>query len=118
MNRRSFLKWLGVGTAGVAVAPSAVKAVESTVPYKHDSANCPACGFQKPELRCTCPVTEEGPMCPVHGCHNPSGYANYANFSQHTVEESIDKIVSDAAHELGYQAGKTQSDLWKAAFDA
>jgi hypothetical protein len=31
MNRRSFLKWLGVGSAAVVVAPAAVKAVEPSL---------------------------------------------------------------------------------------
>lgn len=87
MNRRKFFKWLGVGIAGAAVAPSALLAME------------PVCVTRE--------LAQYTPFMP----HLVEGYADYSNFSSFALTEAIDKAVAQAAAELGAAAGRDISAL-------
>lgn len=71
MNRRSFLKWMGVGVAGVVVAPSVLL------------SEGPAC------------------VAPDAGFATIAAYEDYANFSSFSLAAAIDTHVLQAAKELG-----------------
>jgi hypothetical protein len=105
MNRRKFLKWLGVGTAAAVVAPSAI--AECTDPW---------CGS----------IAGEGiiPHDELHSWnattyYNTMGldtYNDYSSFSQFAIESSIDQVVQNAAKELGAAAGRDISALHMQVF--
>ena len=103
MDRRSFLKKLGIGAATVAVAPIAVEAV----------CGC-ASGF-KPLIG----TAEE--WCEVHGTPLVEcmpilkDYVGYTNFSQFASCEEIDAVVMQAAEELGRSFGERISNLYASA---
>lgn len=87
MNRRNFLKFLGVGVAVAAAAPSVVAALE------------PVCQTQAPIAA----VIAE--------------YSDYVNFSDLAIARAIDAHVSEAAAQLGHQAGLTLNALHSQTFD-
>lgn len=86
MNRRGFLKFLGVGAAVAAVAPIALEAVANANP--------------------AAPVTA-----------TIGSYTDYASFSTLAREEAIDKMVQEAAEQLGRRAGESFESMWLYAFD-
>jgi len=95
VNRRSFLKWLGIGvSAAVAVAPRAVEAV------------CSCTRGSKPLIG----TAEE--WCDIHGTPlvecSPvvKNYYEYASFSEFANCEAIDECVMKVAEELGRSAGE------------
>ncbi len=92
MNRRKFFKWLGVGIAGAAVAPSL-----STV--------------MGPE----CVAKEIAPYTPFMP-HLVEQYADYSSFSDFALIAAMDSIVAQAADELGAAAGRSIADLHARAF--
>ena len=79
MNRRTFLKWLGVGTAIAAVAPSTLL------------PEAPACVAE--------PIAVAPAVCATIG-----EYADYCNFSSMAIAAAIDEAVLNAAEELGKAA--------------
>lgn len=83
MNRRSFLKFLGVGAAAVAVAPALIH--EAVVPAA---------------------TQVEAPIVATI-----AGYYDYANFSSFAIAASIDECVANAAAELGRAHGERISRL-------
>jgi hypothetical protein len=85
MNRRKFLRWLGVGIAGAAVAPSVLAAMEPSC------VAAPVVGYR------TYLISE---------CAIINSYANYVNFSDFALAASIDEVVANAAKELGEAAGR------------
>lgn len=88
MNRRKFFKWLGVGIAGAAVAPSL-----STIMG-------PQC------------VAAEFPLgASLLAGGTLSSYADYSSFSELALTAHIDEIVSQAAAELGAAAGQSIAAL-------
>lgn len=99
MDRRKFLKRLGIGAATVTVAPKAIEAV----------CTC-ASGF-KPLIG-----TSED-WCDIHGaplaeCSSVvRDYGDYANFSSFANCQQIDDVVMKAAEELGRSAGEELSKL-------
>jgi len=110
MNRRKFFRWLGLGTAVAAAAPSTLLAMgpacvetccscsgrsfwEGACDYCHE--NVMECGCNRTK-GCTCKVLD---------------YRDYASFSMVSVNESIDRMVSDAAAELSRQAGLSIREL-------
>lgn len=100
LNRRSFLKWLGAGTAVAVVAPSTLSSCED-----------PWCGS----------IAGEGiiPHDELHGYHFDTlkgddvicSYADYSSLSQVAIAASIDESVMDAASELGRKAGEEVAEL-------
>lgn len=127
MNRRSFLKWLGAGSAAVVVAPKAIEAVTANVPA--NECDCALrsfwdgpCTFHAKHPRCsvTCEMYHDhnATYCLVHDVQPKGEYVDYASFSQFAVEESIDKIVSDTAVELGHQAGVLHQKLMRLTYNA
>jgi hypothetical protein len=44
-------------------------------------------------------------------------YFEYANFSSFAIASSIDELVSNSAVELGYRAGQSINELYKATYD-
>jgi TAT (twin-arginine translocation) pathway signal sequence len=90
MNRRSFFKWLGVGTAAVVVAPTPLTECDD-----------PWCGSIGGEG--IIPHDElhqiAGPAYPV----NPVllDYADYEAFSTFVISSSIDDEVLESSKELG-----------------
>ncbi len=82
MNRRSFLRFLGVGVAAAVVAPMAVKAV---VPFEFDKII--------ESTQCQEPITA-----------SIGEYADYASFSDFQIASAIDASVNEAAAQLGYRA--------------
>lgn len=92
MNRRNFFKWLGIGTAAVAVAPYALLNGE------------PVC------------VAADSPLGVSLLAGGTLGeYADYSNFSSFALTEAIDKAVAQAAAELGVAAGRGISALHETA---
>lgn len=87
MNRRKFLKWIGLGAIAATIAPQFLERID-------------------PVLNIPVPVNA------VIGEYN-----NYANFSSFAVKESIDEVVENSAIELGYQVGQSISLLYATAFD-
>jgi hypothetical protein len=82
MNRRGFLKTLGIGVASAAVL--------SAVPIS--SALFPAEEFVAPAVL--------------------GSYAEYVSFSDFALAKAIDKNVADAAHQLGlFAAQKIDRDI-------
>jgi TAT (twin-arginine translocation) pathway signal sequence len=81
MNRRSFLRWLGAGIAVGAVAPAAITSVL-------ESESVAKTGY----------ATYVMGQDAVIGC-----YADYTNFSQFALSESIDQAIQDTANELSYR---------------
>jgi hypothetical protein len=45
-------------------------------------------------------------------------YADYSSFSQHALTADMEKMVADAAEELGRQAGLSIADLQAVAYGA
>jgi TAT (twin-arginine translocation) pathway signal sequence len=88
MNRRKFLKWLGVGVAGAAVAPSALSLLE------------PACVAE--------PATFALMSDAIVG-----EYFNYVNFSSFALATAIDESVQNAAAELGLAHARRIDALYK-----
>jgi hypothetical protein len=78
MNRRSFLKWAGVGLAVGAVAPSLLL------------AEGPAC------------VAPAAPVVATIG-----EYAEYCDFSSFALASAIDEAVSNSAAELSLRAAQS-----------
>lgn len=99
MDRRKFLKRLGLGAAAVAVAPKAIEAV------------CSCASSFKPLVG----TAEE--WCSVHGTPIVEcmpvlkDYADYTNFSEFASCEEIDAIVTKAAEELSRSAGEELAKL-------
>jgi hypothetical protein len=87
MNRRSFLKRLGVGSAAVA----AVAVV--------------------PELATS--LFEGAPPAVA----TIGEYCNYANFSQLAIATSVDEAVTNASLELGHRSVLAMNTLWEATYD-
>lgn len=100
MDRRAFLKKLGLGAATVAVAPIAVEAA------------CTCAGGFKPLIG----TSEE--WCSIHGTPLTEcmpvlkDYVEYTNFSQFANCEEIDEVVMKAAEELGRSFGERISGLY------
>lgn len=92
MDRRSFLKKLGIGTAAVAVAPIAVETALS-------------CSSSRKPIRVSRFVSRL----------RVGDYVDYTNFSQVAKREEIDKIVMQAAEELGKSYGEHISALYSNA---
>lgn len=88
MNRRSFFKWLGAGSVAVVVAPSAL------------FTEGPACVAPPPFV--------DVPSLHVHSIGD---YAEYTNFSQFAIDQSIDAMTKDTAAELSYRAGLSWQTL-------
>jgi hypothetical protein len=82
MNRRSFLKWLGVGTAVAAVAPTLL------------SMDVPA-AVATPAAYSTYVMGKEATI---------GSYADYVSFSNFAISAAIDEAVSNAAEELSHHA--------------
>lgn len=103
MDRRSFLKRLGIGAAVAATPVLAPKAIEAI-------CSC-ASGF-KPLIG----SAEE--WCQVHGTPLVEcmpvlmDYVEYTNFSQFASCEEIDEVVTQAAAELGKSFGEEISHLY------
>jgi TAT (twin-arginine translocation) pathway-exported protein len=94
MNRRKFLKWLGVGTAAVVVAPSALKLLE------------PASVAPAPTIGYTTYIMGKDAVI--------SDWYEYANFSQFAIAADFDAAVQACAEELGHAAGLEISRLHEA----
>lgn len=93
MNRRKFLKWLGVGSAAVVAAPSVLASL---------GTDCVA-------------------VDPLLGAVVPAGafiseYASYTNFSSFALSAPIDSVVANAAKELGEAAGRDIASLYAQVF--
>lgn len=88
MNRRKFFKWLGVGTAVAAVAPSALL------------AEGPAC------------VAEIAPALPAVTAAVIGEYSNYYSFSSLAIATAIDESLAETAKELAYRAGQGVKELY------
>lgn len=104
MNRRSFFKWLGVGTAAVVAAPGVISICDD-----------PWCGSIAGEG--IIPHDELHGICvdhaqPITECLE---YADYADFSSFSTCSAIDEIVSNAAKELGERAGRDTAELRRLA---
>jgi hypothetical protein len=91
MNRRKFLKWLGVGVAGAAVAPSA---------FFSEGPTCVAA----PKAYSTYVMGRNAMI---------AGYVDYVNFSDFAISAAIDEHVSNAAKELGEAHGRRISYLYE-----
>lgn len=115
MNRRKFFKWLGVGIAGAAVAPSL--ATPMGPGCVATSCSCSGRSFwegrceycQAHKLVCGCDRTK-GCTCPV------LSYADYSNFSQFALIASMDETVMQCAKELGEAAGRDIAALHASVF--
>ena len=96
MDRRKFLKYLGVGTATAAVVVVAPELVEHAIGMG--------------------PVDEPYMFAYGHGTEvaHISEYADYSDFSELAIHESMDDIVAEAAKELAYRASLTMNQLWEA----
>ena len=107
MDRRSFLKKLGLGAAAVVAAPIVVSecadpwcgsiAGEGIIP--HDELH--AAAWDKAVERYTENGLEE--------------YSKYTNFSEFAMAQEIDDTVMQAAEELGKSFGREMSALYDAA---
>jgi hypothetical protein len=80
MNRRKFLKRLGVGVVVVAVAPTALQLVEP--------ASVAAPGYATYVMGQNAVISE---------------YCNYVNFSDFAITGAIDEQVKETANELAYR---------------
>ena len=117
MNRRRFLKWLGVGSAAVVVAPIAIAAAEPSMSggFHYDVVKADA-------FHCTCSARSfwEGrcDYCMAHlGTEEPiKSYADYSNFSDMQLNAALDDIISNTAKELGEAAGRDIAALQAKAF--
>lgn len=93
MDRRGFLKKLGIGAAVAATACAvpefATSAIESLLPSASVTAASATLGT----------------------------YAEYCNFSSFAVAQAIDEMVGDCAAELGYRAGLSVRALQMATID-
>ena len=87
MNRRSFLKWLGAGTAAVVVAPAAI-------------AKVAASASQTEKVWAPASIAE---------------YSDYANFSSLSIANATDQLVSDAAKELAFRQSQSLEQLYTMA---
>lgn len=102
MDRRKFLKRLGIGAAVAVAAPIAVEAV----------CSC-ASGF-KPLIG----TAEE--YCDIHGIPLVEcmpvlkDFADYTDFSSFANCEEIDAVVMKAAEELGKAHGQSIANLYAA----
>ena len=85
MDRRKFLRFLGIGTAAVAVAPTALFT---------EGPACVAAPIAAPE------------------CAVISGYADYASFSSLAIATALDEQMRDACKELAYRAGQSTAALY------
>lgn len=100
MNRRSFLKRLGIGAAVAVAAPIAVEAV------------CGCASGSKPLIG----TAEE--WCDIHGTPLVEcvpvlkDYADYTDFSSFVNCQEFDVIVTQAAEELGRSFGERISTLY------
>lgn len=92
MNRRKFLSLLGIGTAVVAVAPTALSMMESA-----DVAT--------PAAYSTYIVGKDAVI---------STYMEYANFSDFAISAAIDDVVKKSAEELAYNFGLRVDELVRA----
>lgn len=104
LNRRKFFKWLGVGTAVAAVAPSVLTSMEPAVTGNVLVAQA----IHGMQLSCSCASDSfwDGPCeyCqrqPKVTSYNE--YVDYANFSSFAIANSIDEAVNDVAIELAYR---------------
>ncbi len=92
MNRRSFLKKLGIGAAAATTVAAAPELCHSL---------------------CSSWCTEHA--APVSATIGE--YYDYANFSSFAIDESWDKMLSDAAIELGQAASLSIKELYRVTFD-
>jgi len=92
MNRRTFLKWLGVGTAIAAVAPSTL------LPEAPACVAEPAAGYATYVMGQNAMIGE---------------YCNYVNFSDFAISAAIDEVVSNAAEELGNASARRINYLYE-----
>ena len=88
MNRRGFLKMLGIGAATAAVSPTLAFKLAKTTGVRR------AVGTQA--------VISE--------------YVDYASFSSMSIAAAIDPVVASAAAELGRRAGEDISTLYAQNF--
>lgn len=91
MNRRAFLRWMGVGTVAVVAAPAALKAMGPAPVTKSYNFVQQAALTPPPELVCH----------PVYIAE----YNEYANFSSFALESAIDESVENAAKQLAEAHG-------------
>lgn len=94
MDRRKFLKFLGVGAAAVVAAPALLTEAVAA-----------------PVATSTCYQTYIMGKSAIIG-----GYADYAKFSDFALASSIDEVVSNTAAELGRQAGESVRQLHRLEF--
>ena len=101
MDRRRFLRWLGVGMAVGAAAPSVIAKVGPACVADHDDGSIGMAGTDWD--------LEE------HPCHyttSPiSQYADYAAFSSLSLSSALDATVSEPAAELSHRLGVELSQL-------
>lgn len=83
MNRRGFLKWVGVGAAAVVVAPKALLKAGEVIPSE------------------AAPVVERVWL----------QYGDYVNFSSFVISSAIDESVSNTAKQLSEAAWQEQLQL-------
>jgi hypothetical protein len=114
VNRRKFFKWLGVGTAAVAVAPATLLPKEPVVEQSCSCAlrgswegECHWCHYNKMECgcirgHCTCTILD---------------YSDYCKFSSFSIASSIDEMVSDCAVDLSRRAGLAAKEMHNAVQD-
>ena len=96
VNRRSFLKWLGVGSVAVVAAPTVVDAV---VPSASDKPEWAKGWVENPRPRA---VIED--------------YNEYSNVSQFFLDSPIDPVVSKAAEAYGKAHGQRIANLYNEVF--
>jgi hypothetical protein len=101
MNRRSFLKWLGVGSAVGAAAPSVLSSMGPACVADYDDRSIGMAGTDWD--------LEEHPA--QYADTTFGQYADYSNFSEFAVRSSIDDMVSETAAKLGRLHGSSISHL-------
>lgn len=83
MNRRGFLKFLGIGAATAAAAPALLEtAMVSETPAVLPAALAPEASIM-------------------------GTYGEYTNFSAFAIAAAIDEVVGSSAKELSYRVGKS-----------
>ena len=110
MDRRRFLKWLGVGVAAGAAAPSVIAKVGPTLSDVDE---------RSPMMAGTDWFWEEHPESLCQSTFSSTmEYADYADFSALALSTALDATVSEAAAELSRQAGLSISDLYRRSIQA